>query len=65
VYENMQIIKAPKIRGIVIEGDDVTFYFDDSDEAFNVSEFVAGTTTHEALSGIESAILSYNESVKG
>lgn len=60
MYEDMMIVKAPKIRGIVVEHDDVTFYFEDSDEAFSVGEFIPDTPTRRALEEIERSVLDYN-----
>jgi hypothetical protein len=62
MYENLHIIKAPKLREIAIDND-VTFYFEDSTEPFDLREFVLGTTTYELLSRIAQAIEEYNQNV--
>ena len=54
-----------RIRGIVVEGDDVSFYFDESDEAWSIEEFVQGTHTRERLEAIEAAILDFNFGPRG
>jgi len=43
-----------------VEDNHATFYFEGSDEAFSVVDFVAGTKTHAALSEIESRIIRFN-----
>lgn len=52
-------MKIVKIE-IDTETNDVTFYFDDSPDPWNVREFNAGTPTHFSLSVIESRIIRFN-----
>ena len=49
-----------KITGIVIEEDDLTFYFEDSDEAWGIEEFVQDSLTRVSLEKIEAAVLDFN-----
>lgn len=52
-----------KITGIVIEEDDLTFYFEDSDQAWGIEEFVQESLTRIALEKIEAAVLDFNNFV--
>lgn len=49
-----------KIREIAISGDDLTFYFDDSDEPWGIDEFDQGTRTRDGLEKIEAMIIDFN-----
>lgn len=53
-----------KIREIAISGDDLTFYFDDSDEPWGIDEFDQGTRTREGLEKIEAMIIDFNNMPK-
>ena len=52
-----------KITGIVIEEDDLTFYFEGSDEAWGIEEFVQDSLTRVSLEKIEAAVLDFNNYV--
>jgi hypothetical protein len=55
-----------KIRKIEVdlETNDATFFFEDSDEPFAVSEFVIGSLTRCHLANIEYEIVDYNTEVE-
>lgn len=55
--------KPNKITRIIVEGeggDDLTFYFDNSDEPWGIDEFVQGTRTRDGLEQIEAMIIDFN-----
>jgi hypothetical protein len=52
------------IKRIEVYGDNVTFYFKDSNEPFSYREFIEGSETHTYLSSIQSLIRDYNEGVR-
>lgn len=54
--------ESSKIARIVVEDDDVTFFFEDNvtDEPWAIEEFVQGSRTREGLEKIEAAIIDFN-----
>lgn len=52
--------KPTKIIRIVVEDDDVTFYFKDSEEPWGIDEFLPDTRTREGLEKIEAEIIDFN-----
>lgn len=52
-----------KIRGIVIEDDDLTFYFEGSEDPWGIGEFVQHSLTRVALEKVEAAVLDFNNYV--
>lgn len=53
-----------KIRKIVIDdNNDVTFFFEDSEEGFSAGEFTKGTYTRRCLEDIEYNIEDFNTEV--
>lgn len=50
-----------QIQMIVVKNrDDVTFYFNGSEEPFGVDEFVKDTPTRRFLEAVEAAIIEFN-----
>lgn len=50
-----------KIKEIKVEGEDVIFYFEGSDDPWSVQEFIPGSFSHTTFSKFEADILAFNK----